>query len=474
MQKCDSKVHHSDNPPSSTCRWKAFHQFVLGRKLLKPAVLSSTNFPDSGEICMCQSRLYLRSSEVGEKDISRALCELLGLELNVYIFIELDGFSRKGGTRLVSLLTSLLKLFDQRVSVIFISEDKVDFKLVDKFIEKEYSYDQISNKKVRKFTGEVSQKEEVVKSSQKDSLEIDELKQKVTDLERKARDDQATFKLSLGELNEKVSQLENVESHLTRENNALVKSLADKSEAAKIKELEAEVQELRLKNRETADSANEHLEERNLRLKQLGEEEEKVKHLRSALHDKDRKVEELSRDLKVQITGSKHVEEELNREISKNEHLQQAKKKVEELLEKSVEESAQKGQDLDEKQIKVISLESAVRTLGGKSRILSVNIDKMDEDNKVIVKIIREKMMKNQQLFPCAGSSEIIHRSISSFKCDMKYTVIASGLCECTVSVVRGVVAQISSLATFKGNGTSKQKSKQKAFDDYLSLLLNH
>ena len=542
MPKSDSKVHHSSNVPSSTCRWKAFHQFVLGRKLSKPAVLSATNFPDAGEICMCQSRLYLRSSEVGEKDISRALCELLGLELNVYLFIELDGFSRKGGLRLVSLLTSLLKLFDQRLTVLFVSETKVDFKLVEELIEKEYKYDQISNKKVCKSEEEVykKSKSDEFNFSHKESLQIADLKNQVSSLEIKSGEDQASFKLAIDELNEKVC-------NLTSENKDLLKSSADKIEAVKRfelqnKEVEAEVKELRIKNRESSDSANEHLEERNLRLKQLEGEEEKVAHLRNVLNDKDSKIEELekfSTELKVQITGNKYVADELKKEKAKNEELYHAKKNLEELLVKAAEESALKSQDLEEKHKKMLSLESAVQRLEGRvdeqerlaeqgrlaeqarlaaqerldeqgrlaeqeklaeqerlaeqgrlteqerltedgrlaDKDMLVEQDKavnMNEENKAAVEIIQEKILRSRGLFPLAGSSEIVHRSISSLRCDIKYSAVASGLCECTVSVVRGAVAQISSLNTFKGKGTSKQKSKQNAFDDYLSLLLNH
>jgi len=261
-----------------------------------------------------------------------------------------------------------------------------------------------------------------------------------------------------------------------------LKSSADKIEAVKrfeeqIKEVEAEVNELRIKNRESSDSANEHLKERNLRLKQLEGEEEKVAHLRNVLNDKDRKIEELekvSTELKVQITGDKYVEDELKKEVAKNEELHQSKKNLEELLVKSAEESALKSRDLEEKNKKMLSLESAVQRLEEKGNLLPLNIDDMNEENKAAVEIIQEKMLRSRGLFPLAGSSEIVHRSISSLKCDIKYNAVASGLCECTVSVVRGAVAQISSLNTFKGKGSSKQKSKQKAFDDYLSLLLNH
>ena len=94
-------------------------------------------------------------------------------------------------------------------------------------------------------------------------------------------------------------------------------------------------------------------------------------------------------------------------------------------------------------------------------------------ESKAKFKDIKEDIKKTQLMFPKAGSAEILHRGIKRLLCTEIYNPLVAGGYECVVSIVRGSLLAFSSLSSFKGRGTSKNKAKVQAFDSYLSLLLN-
>ena len=132
-----------------------------------------------------------------------------------------------------------------------------------------------------------------------------------------------------------------------------------------------------------------------------------------------------------------------------------------------------KSTQLDIKQGRIFELESMVGVLKGANHQPSTNLlQDLDEDGRATIQIIKDDIKKIQASFPVAGSSEIIHRSIKSFMCNIRYDKLEMGW-ECTASVVTSSLVKLSCFSTFKGKGSSKQKAKQKAFDDLLSLILN-
>ena len=485
LPKSDTKVHCPlAKSHSSSCKWNEIHELSSERKLSKPmpAVLSIANFPDSGDICVCQPRLYLRSSDFGDKDFSRPICELLGLESMTLLYIELDGFSRKGSLRLLSLMKSVLKQFDHRLTVIFLSEKCVALEAIQQYIEKEYDFDNFSNKKVCTFgrgNDRLSNKVEI--SDHEKDLEISALNNKICAFEKLVKENEDLNEVKVDLLNEKISKLLTSELTLMKENKALEIDLDEKSDVIKrlnknTEGLEAVIEDLKVKNREKTILANEHLNERNEKLKQKEEGDQKLTSLTEVLNVKDRRLEKLENDceeMKKQIKLSQNIEEKFNKEISRNEEFQTSVINLKSSLDLSKKDNVMKSTQLDTKQGRIFELESMVEVLKGANHQPSTNLlQDLDEDGRATIQIIKDDIKKIQASFPVAGSSEIIHRSIKSFMCNIRYDKLEMGW-ECTASVVTSSLVKLSCFSTFKAKGSSKQKAKQKAFDDLLSLILN-
>ena len=457
--KADQSVQESRKSKINSCQWDKLHQHVLHRRKKNPGVICLVNFPDSGEICSCYSKLVLRSSDINGKNFSKQLCTLLGMD-NCYLFIEGDGLSKKGASRLSSLLSDALELFDSRLTIVMFCEKSLPDGAVKKMVEKEIDAASPSDNhgdyfhiptgkklKTQNLENKSSQLEEEEKNhlksvcdntSEKDLL-ILKLKEELLIEKKKFNDKEALNKAEKEEL-EKLAEAAGVEAKANQNLQHKLKAAEDKLKAA-----EDVIEELSNSKEEWKVLANEHLKERNFRLKEAESNEQVISNLKEVVNELELKVSEV--DTKAGII--KHLEDSLKEKEVVIDHL-----KIQ------IEES--QGQ---------LIISKNVLNKGSQTEVESKKpAGKNDDINSV--KNVQEEMLKNQRLFPMAGASEIIRRSLKSFCCLENFVVLESGLFECTVNVVKGSVSGIEQLSPFKGAGKSKKRAKVDAFESYLSSIL--
>ena len=481
---------------NKSCKWGAMHQYCLKRRSEEPAVVNVMNFPDSGETCDCNPRLFLKSVDVNEKDFSKVLCELLGLDKS-YLFIETDGLTRNGVLRLVSILTSMKQLFDNRLAILLVSEEKLNVEEVKKWVEREYNFTDrdfdLKKLKSSEFAStrnsekkthideDLKKTTESENSSDKDT-EIRRIKNELISLENKSLEDEAKYKKRIDEINEKNKEL------LVNQNR-LEQSLVEKSEAlqnlkSNLDQAVMSNKDLLCQNKDIKILANEHLDERNLRLKELESKREEIAITSNILTGKDETISNLKlkcAELNDQNQGRKCLEDQVQKEQVTNKKLRKEIDELQVLSNQRLEERnsfCQEVQETKEKlsglQASLTEFESKYSALEGKSEGQKINItEDLDLESKAKFKDIKEDIKKTQLMFPRAGSAEILHRGIKRLLCTEIYNPLVAGGYECVVSIVRGSLLAFSSLSSFKGRGTSKNKAKVQAFDSYLSLLLN-
>jgi chromosome segregation ATPase len=296
--------------------------------------------------------------------------------------------------------------------------------------------------------------------------------------------------------------------------------LSNQNLQEKLKAAEETIKEIRKSKEEFEVLANDHLRERNFRVKEAESKEQEILGLKKVVDDKNNliielelKCEEVDKDTKLLQNRNKNTSGELTMKVKEVETLKkdiakdskekwellqkmeglEAKvakllavlaKKDEEIVQLNVKsKELQKKEDesrkllAKEKEVSQGQLCIAKNLLteeNQESRKEELESTKPEEKNdpKNRVQSVQEEIKKNQSLFPKAGSSEIIRRSIKSFCCLENFLVVECGLFECTIKVVKSV-SGIEQLSPFKGTGKSKKKAKNDAFDSYLSSIMS-
>lgn len=464
VSKVDQSVQESCKSKINKCQWDNVHQFSLHRKKKKPAVICLVNFPDSGEICGCYSKLVLRSSDINSKDFSKQLCTLLGMDES-YLFIEGDGLTKKGASRLSSLLSSALKLFDGRLTVVIFCEKSLSEGAIKKMVEKDFDANSQgddmkspNNKKLKRDSfekkgSELKEAENIHlersvddKMSEKD-LHILKLKEELVSEKKKFDEKDALNKTEKEELKETLDKVVQAAGE---------EVLANQNLQEKLKAADETIKEIRKAKEEFEVLANDHLRERNFRVKEAESKEQEILGLKKVVDDKNNLINELELKCKEVDTlneSMKHLEDSLKE-----------KEIVIDTLKIQIE--ASQGQ--------LCIAKNVLTEENQESRKQELESTKPEEknDQKNRVKSVQEEIKKNRSLFPKAGSSEIIRRSIKSFCCLENFLVVESGLFECTIKVVKPV-SGIEQLSPFKGSGKSKKKAKKDAFDNYLSSIMS-
>ena len=437
--KSTQTVQSSSKARPQACAFEKVHQYLVNRKNTKPAVIGVNNFPDLSGICGCNASLLLKSVDICQKDFSRELCSLLGFYKS-YLYIESDGLTKKGVSRLLSLLTSSFKLFDNRVTIVILAEKKLNVDVLGKLMEKEFDFmdSNIHDSRLKKTKASASLTDmkkhgesliSLKEPEKKGEKGIDELIEEVSDKD-----------IEIKKLKEQVERIQ-------------IKSEAEKEfSALKIKELQMNVVEL---SSSQSDLQTE------------------VKDLERKLSEKN----ENNQNLRDKLKESIHCYEEL---VAKNQELQTEANNL--LVEKvsNIQQLEEKQEYISRKEESFKELETKYKKLESMcfSKELELKTQKSDNDLEVEngpnMRVLQGVLKNNREKFPSAGSGEIVRRSIKSFKCEEKFSELVAGEFECCITVTGGVVLKIASMLTFKGTGKSKKKAKNSAFDNYLSMLLNY
>ena len=432
-----------------------------------PEVLNLVEFPASCHICKCSAAsLYLKSKDISERDYSKQLCNLLSMEKSK-LYIELDGLTKKAWTRLVALLTSARRLFDQRLTIILFSEKSVKDESLNKIINKEIKYKEISESNSKK-------SRDVMRSDCSDT-EMQRLRSEVSaikeqhELESKLSQKQIenlkveNEKLSLGQGKAKI-EVDNLESSIIsmkEQQDDLKEEL--KEVTAKNKDLSKRHHDVKEKSEETGNiNENLNVELKSLKLK-LMEVTNEHHSLQVKNDDLQQKFEEISAshknlELKNQEASklANEMLQERNSILSKLEH---SENRASDLVNALKKKEAECKESLSEKVL--------VEPLSDR-----VEDENTSQGSVAILSSMQSKVEGVQALHPLAGPCEIVNRSIEGFSSQNDYLVLKSGAYECNVTV-KGPASllKLPSLSSVKGTGKSKKLAKANAFETVLKTL---
>ena len=372
-------------------------------------------------LCSCTPVLHLAAGDLNEKDFSKNLCELLGKNCGS-MYIEVDLLSGDGAKRLISLVSKVLELFDQRLLVCLVTEKDSLVDAYSNFVEGSFDFELKRVKSV----GIESVFDRVEKPlSKKTRRGLDDEDDDDMLLERK--NDSLEAKIVL--LETEYCELESKHEKLKEELRECHKSNSEletevQSKKSLLGNYEAKIKQLQSACIDQETVANEHLEDRNYHMKQVEIEREKVLELSLKLSENQSTIEELGKEctrLKEELVAIKS-----NTNFKSNVEFR-----------KDVVTSAFS----DYSNFDIIDIQSRIRF--------------------------------NQELHPYAGSIEILHRSVKKLLCEEVYQLMNDKSVHCKVKVVRGSFTASKSLSTFEGVAGSKKKAKINAFDKFLVLLLS-
>ena len=409
----------SYNYKAKSCAWDPVHEYCLGRAKETPTCLEVKLSKNVTSLCSCTPVLHLAAGDLNEKDFSKNLCELLGKNCGG-MYIEVDLLNGDGEKRLISLVSKVLELFDQRLLVCLVTEKD---SLVDAFsILVEGSFDFVL-KKVKSVGIEsvFDRGEESLAKKTRRGLDDDDdmmLERKNDSLEAKIvllETEYCELESSHEKLKEELRECK--KSNLELENEVQSKNSLLGNYEGKVKQLQSACI-----GQETL--ANEHLEDRNYHMKQVEIEREKVLELSLKLSENESTIAELEKECT-------RLKEEL------------------------------------------VAIKSKTKCKSYVETRKDVVISAISDYSNIDIIDVQSRIRFNQELHPYAGSIEILHRSVNKLLCEEVYQLMNDKSVHCKVKVVRGSFAASKSLSTFEGVAGSKKKAKINAFDNFLVLLLS-
>ena len=467
------------------------HEKLNLRNNTKPAIIGLSCFSDSSQLCGCCSSLFLSSTDVNDRDFSRELCLILGLDRSC-VYIEADGLTKLGLSRLISLLESAMEHLDSRVTFIILSDKNVNSVSLQKIIELKFSLPKNKNKSKRFKPNAASVTnlekmddfvDEFVTSfssnEMSDKEKIKKLEEEIEIFKSKSESEKAFNVLKIEELEMIVSKCSSRKDNLEREVEGLKSGLMEKSEDNE--ELKIEVDDLKRRLLEKSkDILNFEVKEGVLK-NSLSEEKKSNQDLQNTAFDLKSNLEIKSnnyQELSLQMTEIKNENQEIRSTFTTLKAAENEKYEL--FLNEKVQQMSVLQCHLDEKAENIKELE--IRLKSAVAKCESQDLNSNNESSGLVLKdvdlnpkmtALQEDIRKVQNKYSTASPSEVIRRSIKSFGCKVDFKQLDAGEFECCITVTDGVVLECPVVTSFKGIGTSKKKFKNDAFGKYLMILIN-
>ena len=475
--------------------WKSVDDFDGSRENSSCLVVSCDYILRQCVKSLDKPYLIVSSIDLNEKDFSKELAKVL-IEEQTRICVEIEGLSRQGSARLVSIIKLATDNFDDRVIIVLFGEqgnnmdidyysekhfrhavgskctdtavltgESSQFKLENECLKKELNSSRVNTSKLVREISDT--KDKLAKSESKiDTVtkESDQIKNKLCNLES----DLEIMKEKYTQKNKDVKASDDIISELTEtmeDQAAKDQELLTQMRSENMKKIEdlrrqqeLELQKLRVTVNEF-DKSKITIEQSYTKVQTMEKERDEIKSKFLALHSdlstEQKKCEQKCRDI-TELT-------------KRNEDMMKKSEESEDLLAQLRSENLKEVEILKTK----ISMMEQSCSESDATNCQSSVVKQTQTEHVLIspspLSMIKECIDKNRG--GSRDSVDLAYRSVRDLKCNISFVPSSLGVL-CEVKIVKGKnIMKYHGLLEFTGFGESEQESKVAAFSTFLSSV---
>ena len=414
--------------------------------------------------CLDQPILIIPASDLNSKNFCKQFGKVM-LEDKSTICIESNGLRKEGSVRLVKLLKSARRLFDDRVRIIIFGETGVNSDLEELF-EKDFMMEmfselpKLSQKKMKLFSEGHEEEKAAMLIKDLDRLKEENIRikkdlsckvEQLSEMEVEFKNAEEKIKCVTDELSETRSKYKDLEEEMeveVAEKSSLKKSLFDHQ--SKLVKLEKRCEE---------------------------ECQANFKNVTAELNELKRK-ESISSQADLILIGQLKDENQLEKEnyMKTTAKLTFCKQKNENEKEKHMKKVEELELELGEVKKRLNTQLKQGSAATASSQEPATN-DQFTQTKPVVISptpltILKNNLEKNRM--GAASVVQQVYQSIKELKCDINYRSEES-IVKCKVTIVKGRNIQSYPILThFSGEGSSEQESLVDAFANFVLSVSNY